>query len=114
MVGNGHVKVYGKLLSMVYRWCTWEEWKNCRGVLSLSESLSLFFPLPRLPPRRQAHDRKLPSQDTHTSKTRPVHKLDTERTWRGKANECVCSAVGMERASIYAHTHILKLFLAKR
>ena len=67
---------------------SWREWKNGRGVLSLSESLSLFFPLPPLPPRRQAHDRKLPSQATHTTrvpfqdttKTRPVHKLDTVRS----------------------------------
>jgi len=80
----------------------------------LSESLSLFFPLPRLTAGWQAHDRKLPSQAPHTTKTRPVHKLDTERTRCGKVNECASSAVGMERASIYSHSHILKLFLAKR
>jgi hypothetical protein len=80
------------------------EWKNGRGVLSLSESLSLFFPLPRLTAGWQAHDRKLPSQAPHTTKTRPAHKLDTERTRCGKVNECASSAVGMERASTHMQT----------
>jgi hypothetical protein len=71
--------------------------------LSLSESLSLFFPLPPLPPRRQAHDRKLPSQAPLTS-TCPVPGHST------------VSAHGVERSmnapahrlawNVLAYTHI--------
>jgi hypothetical protein len=58
------------------------EWKNGRGVLSLSESLSLFFPLPPLPPRRQAHKKKItypcpPHEHVFHSKTRPRHGLSS-------------------------------------
>jgi hypothetical protein len=62
-------------------------WKNGRGVLSLSESLSLFFPQPHRPPLPHTNKKRLLTLATpHDTcpipghaRTRPAHKLDTVR-----------------------------------
>jgi hypothetical protein len=56
-----------------------EKWK--RGPIVVGVPEPVFPPATTCHLRRQAHDRKLPCPppptDTHTSKTRPVHKLET-------------------------------------
>jgi hypothetical protein len=82
----------------------------------LSESLSLFFPRHTVHSAARRINKRLLTLVPHTTrvsfqdttKTRPVHKLDTERTWCGKPNECASSAVGMECASIYSQKQTQK------